>query len=859
MTTEWLEKARGAGRLEAQGEFRLDAERAKEKMARFQLVDPHHYVLELVKAAHLLGAKVIEFEIDTDEMEVFFDGQTLGFDDLEDFYGAAFSSRTDDRQRAVRHMAIAASSAQALGPGEIVVESVSAYGGCRLVLRRDAEPRLVRLVAGASLTGIKIQAATLGTRVYLRQRTQTRHIMQFFDKLKGRLNEVVALGERARYAKVPIFVNRVSINQGHGLSKRALAVVEIDTPLENGRLGISDDDKLRINVLQHGVFIDTQIFSADVVGVEAIVDSRRLTTNLSQSAFVQDEAWQTLHGGVVQAAMWRSLEMHVSGLAAQVIEEKQDWLRQLVLRAHERTKDRPVRLHTTKSPHFGGRIAPEDLVADRGFFFKLATTAIYAQADGSLPKKPLISITEATQRIGELTRIHICRRPSNEAERLVGAPVIYAAHGEPEALFLRFADEVVDLTDRVEIFRLAEQNRKLWEQTPRDSLPAPMYYPYRKVIEHGDLRVAIGLNDSSARGTVIFVKQGRLLKRQHLSDGTLSGLTIIFSGELTPNAAFDGPAVTPELTALVIAMLEALPSFVNEHLQHKPTDVALSYLEKLLSERLLWRLTADFPVEGEALSQWQATLETTSSDPQRVSPWRCSRATPLAKLVMLGPAADLPIFPNLVGADQSLRQIYEHIVAQRCYVLPAKMNMSDWLAQMRSEPDRLFIRSDEPVLSILNAVFGEFTITSLRAVNSSSTPAPSPGPSPSSTTPPANNTPAVAPPAAQHNHSTQLVARVQQLLAVVIKGDASAGVALITLRAGPTVRAVETDGARITLFSEHPLVAHALARPHDPVAVSMLALAASAALRPYFRDVNWSAGYREHLNRVLASAQKRRS
>ena len=58
-----VEQLRGEGELLARGAFGLDEERAREKLQSFQLVSPHHYVLELLGCATLLGARHINYDV----------------------------------------------------------------------------------------------------------------------------------------------------------------------------------------------------------------------------------------------------------------------------------------------------------------------------------------------------------------------------------------------------------------------------------------------------------------------------------------------------------------------------------------------------------------------------------------------------------------------------------------------------------------------------------------------------------------------------------------------------------------------------------------------------------------------------
>ena len=130
------------GALEARREFQIDSAKAREKLQKFQLEDPHFYVLELVQAAHLLGATEIRFTIDADEMEVFFDGDALTRLELEELYSAAFAKLTDRRKQAMRHLAIGFNAAQALLPSKIelqVAEDVNS--GSLLLVSRPGQER----------------------------------------------------------------------------------------------------------------------------------------------------------------------------------------------------------------------------------------------------------------------------------------------------------------------------------------------------------------------------------------------------------------------------------------------------------------------------------------------------------------------------------------------------------------------------------------------------------------------------------------------------------------------------------------------------------------------------------------------
>ena len=56
-----IDDLRGGRNVAARGHLNLDREKARDKLRKFRLPNPHFYVLQLVRAASLLGASRIEF------------------------------------------------------------------------------------------------------------------------------------------------------------------------------------------------------------------------------------------------------------------------------------------------------------------------------------------------------------------------------------------------------------------------------------------------------------------------------------------------------------------------------------------------------------------------------------------------------------------------------------------------------------------------------------------------------------------------------------------------------------------------------------------------------------------------------
>lgn len=192
---ERADRLRTVGDVSARGELRVDEERAREKLQKFRLANPHFYVLQFVRTASLLGATQIDFDIDADEVKCTFDA-AIPSEYLEDFWSRAYGNRRDDVDEALYHLALGLGSAQALEPGFIYVETTDG-GGFALIL----EGRTERV----SPTGTVSSRDT--TQIYVREKFRFGHLVEFFTSRLGELEEVRAIRERCRFATLRIRVN----------------------------------------------------------------------------------------------------------------------------------------------------------------------------------------------------------------------------------------------------------------------------------------------------------------------------------------------------------------------------------------------------------------------------------------------------------------------------------------------------------------------------------------------------------------------------------------------------------------------------------------------------------------------------
>lgn len=289
------------GEVESAGGFTIDKDKARDKMRQFQLSDPRQYVLMLVQAAVHQGATHIEFQIDADDMEVWFDGEGFSKSDLDDLFVSMFGDRQASNLRSRQELAIALNAALALNPRWVRLWSHAAETGpVELELRPgaeslppavDAQPRDLR-----------------GTRVHLKQRFRPGLVLEFVKNLQGTIAEEYILREKARFAEVPIILDGARISSGVRLGS-VVGRVEVEGPGVRGACGFrADTDPIAasLDVLNAGVWMSTHGLDGFPIGFVAMVDGVELRKDVSQTDVIRDAAYEDLVGRL-RSALERSL------------------------------------------------------------------------------------------------------------------------------------------------------------------------------------------------------------------------------------------------------------------------------------------------------------------------------------------------------------------------------------------------------------------------------------------------------------------------------------------------------------------------------------------------------------------------
>jgi len=124
------------GELQSSGQFTLDVSRAKETLAKYQFADPYYYVLKLVQAAVVGGAR--EFSVKSGSTEVAAAMLGLGFTPHQ-LENLLYSLLADDQGRALRHLAMSVNAAVNTRASQITIQSFDGREGLEVTWTRDGQ------------------------------------------------------------------------------------------------------------------------------------------------------------------------------------------------------------------------------------------------------------------------------------------------------------------------------------------------------------------------------------------------------------------------------------------------------------------------------------------------------------------------------------------------------------------------------------------------------------------------------------------------------------------------------------------------------------------------------------------------
>jgi hypothetical protein len=559
-----LDRLRSDGARVSRGGFSINREKAREKLSKFQLVAPHHYVLEFVQAAYLLDATYVDIDLDTDDMRMTFDGQTFDRRHLEYLYRAGFSRADTPVLRALRHVAIGVTAGWALDPGIFFVEVDDGTKRLRLMLSRDGDDEIEELDSlGESRTVI-----------YLCENLRASHIIEYFRYLRDELAETVALREYCAHADIPILVNGESVSRGHRLRECAQGVVYIDTAHEKGRLGVTFDARIaqsHIQVLTNGVLATEVYGSEEPFGFDVVIDSNRLDKGLSQSEVVRNEAWHHVRDIVIKEALYRSLANYVRGIDDVTAATNAEALRQAAAWTWS-IDSKPLDESLRRSVH-QARAA-------------LRTARIWNYAhrsraeDAGAHQTPLTSLQDLDRVFdGEAVPTSSWKLQDSQATGIPTSVLVSPKyrHIFEQTFGTRLRDVTADIQQAMQrIQRIHEFARR---GKPRQ--PDPNYFMAHRVVDDGAFRAFLGIRvgdrRTNAGSTVKWTGQKLVLHERELGVA-YPNLHIWINGPLVFQMESPHFKASRQYADLVEGVLDEVPLLVGEIVERLPPTIIVEWL-----------------------------------------------------------------------------------------------------------------------------------------------------------------------------------------------------------------------------------------------------------------------------------------
>ena len=243
----------------ARGTFKLDRRRAMDKLARFQLEDPHRYVLELVAAAVRAGATRIEVRNDSDDLEIGWDGAPPNAEELDFLFDHIFSRGNEDRPRMLQHLAQGLFGAIGLRPSWVRVE--------RPGVRYDLTDPLA--------IGREACERTEGVFVHVRERFGWGVVKELLNPFDA-AHEARLLSDLAWTCPVPLIVNSKDI-------RRELPPLELTAHEDH-----------TVAVVRDGVIVHRESVPVGPLRLAGAVVDDTLDLNASRSKIVRNERWDRL-------------------------------------------------------------------------------------------------------------------------------------------------------------------------------------------------------------------------------------------------------------------------------------------------------------------------------------------------------------------------------------------------------------------------------------------------------------------------------------------------------------------------------------------------------------------------------------
>jgi hypothetical protein len=534
---ELIADLQSTAKLDSEGGFTLDREKARQKMRQFQLADPHRYVLLLVECAALRGAKTIEFEIDADDMRMRTDA-VLEYEDLDELYTSLFVDRSGLGIRSRRELALACNAVMALNPKFVEIVSNGSMGTCVKGLLRPDEPDVVGKVEATGPTG---------TLIHVKERFRPGLLVRFLRDSQGTLPEELLLRERCSYSSISIVLDGKIISDG--LPKHLIAATPFETEDLRGIGGVDPNqlDRSGVVLISNGVEIATHELRDSVPGLWFWVDGRALRKDVSQNDIARGDAG---YGAMLKA---------IAGVRDRVLGQlAESWLANKFSVDGKPSRDDVFRLLSRCFMRWADK---EWLRPDAGPLGRLADLPVWRTTTETW----MDSRAVASQANPERGIVYSMRTWDGVVPEGWG-PVLHPWSGEEEVVAIkRVFVEARDVTSELGRRKEAELARRAWRARPHEPLLPQGHWPVRLPFSSGEHRGELSARPGR-RANVRVIVDGCMLHEVEF-EGLLDGLTAVLEGPYAPLADYSRAQLDATWATGLLALLAHVPALLEGWVQ----------------------------------------------------------------------------------------------------------------------------------------------------------------------------------------------------------------------------------------------------------------------------------------------------
>ncbi|MBI3925553.1 MAG: hypothetical protein HY319_08440 [Armatimonadetes bacterium] len=311
----YLEELRSQGALDSHGAFSIDQAKAFQKLQRYQMVEPHFYVLPLVASAVSAQASYVDISGDLRNCSLEHDGLTFRFEEMATLFSSLLIGQSDVTRAPIRELATGLNAVLALRPRRLAVVSWDGRAGVRLqVDRRYLTVERLEQSPWEEEERMELFASTsAGRKTVVEIHGRSRDLVEHALASLGNANpEWEIIRSRCAYAHLPIRINGEEVNMPLHLGSPLAVTRLIATTVGGLRLDWNPSPvdqalpspgpfKAWLGVIpqqlvSHCTFVIHGIsFPVDLPdmlpGIRAVVVAPELQKDLSHAGIVHNEAY----------------------------------------------------------------------------------------------------------------------------------------------------------------------------------------------------------------------------------------------------------------------------------------------------------------------------------------------------------------------------------------------------------------------------------------------------------------------------------------------------------------------------------------------------------------------------------------